>query len=181
MNIYATASNEPLPLSWIIAGGVIAVSFIAIVRWFASKYAEGVANKARVEFDKIPDFTAGPVHGFGNTALAYDERQNQLAAWRKGAGTQVLNSEKISRWFLGEVTKSTISRYDAIMLNSALSDSGSAATVRSQVNRIPYVILYEDDPAIPIFTVGFVTKQDMTPWDEILTKALGHQKRRSEA
>ena len=177
----AATQSEPLPLSWLIGCAVIAIAFIALVRWLASKYADGVASKARVEFDAMEGFDAGPVHGFGHTALAYDEARNLLAVWRKGAGTHILNPETTTRWFLGEVTKSSISRIQAMMLNNAITDSGGAPTVRAQVNRIPYVILYEEDPAVPRFTVGFVAAQDMHPWESILTKALGIHKRRSKA
>lgn len=177
----AAAESEPLPLSWLIGCAVVAITFIVLIRWIASKYADGVANKARVEFDAMEGFDAGPVHGFGHTAIAYDEGRNLLAAWHKGVGTHILNPEMTTRWFLGEVTKSSISRIRAMMLNNAITDGGGVATVHAQVNRIPYVILYEKDPAIPLFTVGFVAARDMQPWEDIMTKALGIHKRRSKA
>lgn len=180
--IYLTATtSEPLPLSWMIGCGVVAVVAIMLIRWIASKYADGVADKARVEFDAMEGFDAGPVHGFGRMALAYDEGRNLLASWHKGVGTHILNPETTTRWFLGEVDKSSITRLQAMMLNNAITDGGGIATVHAQVNRIPYVILYEEDPAIPLFTVGFVAAQDMHPWEDIMTKALGIHKRRSKA
>lgn len=86
MTYFTATTSEPLPLSWMIGCGVFAIVAIVLIRWIASKYADGVANKARVEFDAMEGFDAGPVHGFGRTALAYDEGRNLLASWHKGVG-----------------------------------------------------------------------------------------------
>jgi hypothetical protein len=175
----STTASEPLPLSWLIAGGIIAVSFIVLVRWIASKYQDNASAKARLEFETLDGFQPGPVHAFGSTAIAYDDAADVLAVWHKGEGASILSPEDVDSFFVGEVTKKTLTRYDAAMMNSALIEAGGRATVTAQTSRIPYLILFADKGQRAIFKVGFVSTQDQPEWLEILTGILGKAKARA--
>lgn len=178
--IYLTSqASEPLPLSWLIGGAIIAITFIVFVRWLASKYQDNASAKARLHFEALDGFEPGPVHAFGNTAIAYDDTCDTLAIWKKDGHAETISPEDVDSFFVGEVTKRSITRYDAAAMNSALERAGGQATVNAQTNRIPYLILFADRGQRAIFKVGFVSKHDQPEWLEILTGVFGKSKKRS--
>lgn len=171
-------TSETLPLPWLIGAGIIALTLFAGVKWLAARYQDNASEKARAYFEILPDFSPDIVHAFGHTAIAYDESTEHVAIWRKDKDAELLRGDEIGSFFVGEVRKEAISRYNAMVMNNVFEDVGSKATINAHVSQVPYLILFGKDVAQAIFTVGFVNTNDLDKWHGILTRTLGSTKSR---
>lgn len=169
-------SSDALPLPWLIGTGIVALLLIAGIKWIAAKYQDNASIKARTYFAVLPDFSPEIVHAFGHTAIAFDESTSAIAVWSKDKGAEILSAEDVGSFFVGEVRKETISRYNAMAMTAFIGEVGSKATINAHVSRVPYLILFGDESDKAIFTVGFVNTHDLEKWHGILSSGLGSAK-----
>jgi hypothetical protein len=126
------------------------------LRWAAARFGGANEGVARLAFHDLPDFDAGRVQAYMDSAIGFDAERRRIAIWEKKGGARLIDPGGVSEWHSG------------VLLTQ----------VAHRTTATPMIQLYSRSDRKPFFKVGVVDKRVCVEWRDYLAAAFGAKKER---
>lgn len=157
-----------------LAGGAFALIMIALVRWLASKYASGEAQKARPMLEDFAGCKMAYVQAFGHTAFGFTE-DGTAYIMEHGEVTRP-EPVAVQAWFSGLIVSGHGMAALGGLATIATDDAASAAKTSLRRGAANYAILYGADDK-RLATLGLLNADDAETMANWLEKAFPGKRR----